>query len=238
MLWTRLAAATAGVAGLQFVGGSSTTPATGTANVSFSLTGLTGGLASAPAAGDLVIACVAFRDGTNRNISCTTSGYTEIADLFSDTKDNEAQLGVYYKVLSTAETSVGFNIGVVAAYASFAVHVWRGQNATPIDATTTTAIGDGGTSRPDPPSITTATDEAVVVAVAAQAAITDTPLTTPTVSSGMENFFQSAVITNIGIAIESIARPTAGAYNPAAFGGFSTSSSNGWCAATIAIRPA
>jgi hypothetical protein len=185
-----------------------------------------------------VIACVAFRDSTNRNISCTTSGYTEIADLFSNSNSNEAQLGVYYKVLSTAETSVGFGLGVAAEQASFAVHVWRGQNATPIDATTTTATGIGTTSRPDPPSITTATNGAVVVAVAAQAANTANSLTTPTVSSGMENFFQSAVLNRIGIAIESIARPTAGAYNPAAFGGFSTSAENGWCAATIAIRPA
>lgn len=235
MLWTRLAAATAGGLGLQFVGGNAFSNAS-SSTPSCSLTGLTGGLASAPAAGDIVIACIAFKDSVNRDISCTTSGYTEIADLYSN-DTNDSQLGIYYKVLTAAETSVQFDLGT-PANSRFAVHVWRGQNATPLDATTTTATGDGGTGRPNSPSITTITSNAIVIAVGCMAGSSTNALASPVVPSGMENFFSVNSTTDSAIGIASALRSTAGAYDPPNFGGFSTSSSNAWCAATIALRPA
>ena len=65
MLWSNLLMS--GVSGLEFVGGKAET-ISATRTPSFSLTNLTGGLASAPAAGDTVIACVAFINSTDRNL--------------------------------------------------------------------------------------------------------------------------------------------------------------------------
>lgn len=146
----------------QFVGGITGTSSSQTP--SFSLTSLSGGLASRPAIGDIVIAVIGFSNATNRDIQCTTAGYTEVADLFA----NPLQMGVYYKVLTTAETSVAFNLGVVAT-SNFLVHVWRQINSTPLDATSTTA------TTANPPDITTVTPLAVVIAISQGANSFGTP---------------------------------------------------------------
>lgn len=217
--------------GLTFVGGRAILAAA-TASPSFALTSLTGGAATEPAAGDVVIACVAFKNATNRDITCVTSGYTELADAYSNSQQ-DGQLGVFYKVLVSAETSVTFNIQTTAI-SSFATHVWRNVNATPLDTTTTVSTMTG---IPDAPSITTVTNDAVVIAVGAEAGGNPPlDLATPTVPSGMENFFQVNDDDQIAIGIASIARPTAGAYNPPAFGGFNSDANLGACAATIALR--
>jgi hypothetical protein len=226
MLATILKGATS-PAGLQFVGGAGLS-STATQTPSFSLTSLTGGLASSPAAGDIVVVSVAMNDGTDRNIQCTTTGYTEVADLFQQLtsgQNSPIQLAAYYKVLSTAETSVAFNLGVSIS-STFVCQVWRRINATPLDATTTTAVlGGVGAGTPDAPSITTVTNNAVVIAVGAGSV---TGISAP---SGMTDFFSSGAH-----AISSVLRPTAGAYDPPAFGGTPPSNST-WCAATLALRP-
>jgi hypothetical protein len=223
---------------LLFVGGDALSSAA-TQTPTFSLTGLTGGIESSPASGDIVIACVAFKNGTDRNIQCTTSGYTEVADLFAGST-NSCQLGVYYKVLSSAETSVSFNLGVSPSEGSrFAVHVWRNLNSTPLDATTTTAT-NSNTGVPDAPSITTVTSNAIVIAVGAAAGGTaglNSDLANLTVPSGMGNFFQSNSAEDSCIGIASIRRTTTGSYNPPAFGGGNSSTRNSFCAATLALRP-
>jgi hypothetical protein len=235
MLASFLKGATAVAAGLQFVGGVGLS-STATQTPSFSLTSLTGGLASAPAAGDIVVVSVSFQDATDRNIQCTTTGYTEVADLFqaqTNSFNAPIQLGAYYKVLSTAETSVAFNLGVSAA-STFVCQVWRRINATPLDATTTTAVGVG--ALPDAPAITTVTNGAVVIAIGSSGVIAQVAPTAPT---GMGNLFSAAVGGN-QIAIASEVRPAAGTYDPATFGGFNGGGPSSWnfCAATIALRPA
>jgi hypothetical protein len=234
MLARFIMGATSRESSLRFVGGASTS-SSATQTPSFSLAGLSGGLASSPSSGDIVIACVSFKDATNRNIQCTTSGYTEVADLFANTNANVSQLGVYYKVLSAADTSVAFDIGVsVASY--FAVQVWRGINSTPLDATTTTTTG--GTARPNAPSITTVTSGAVVIAVGAGAGDSVQSLGNLTVPSGMGNFFQTTASTDASIGIASILRTATGAYDPPTFGGGNAISGvNNSCAATLALRP-
>lgn len=234
MLARRLRRATqvAAASGLTFVGGA-TASSTGSSN-SFSLTGLTGGIASAPAAGDLVIVAVATKYGTDQNITCSTSGYTEVADLFQ-TDTAATNMAVYYKRLSSAETSVSLN-WVQNTGARVVIHVWRGSDASsPLDATTTTATG-ANSGIPNAPSITTVTDNAVVIAIGA-AAFDNVVSNDLTVPSGMENFFQTTNSFSGGIGIASVVRASAGAYNPAAFGGSSSNSANSWCAATLAIRP-
>jgi hypothetical protein len=236
MLTSRLKGASSAPApaGLVFVGGFADINSS-TQTPSNTLTSLTGGIASAPASGDIVIACISMRNGTDRNIQCTTSGYTELADIFSPDVAS-CQLGVYFKVLSTAETSVAFDLGV-NDLSQFCCHVWRNvNNSTPIDATTTTAELPN-TGVPDAPSITTVTNNAVVIAVGSGNSSDNNPADPYTVPSGMENFFQALDVPENGIAIASIYRPTAGAYNPPAFGGGIVFSNFAAAAATIALRP-
>jgi hypothetical protein len=235
MLAKFLKGATASANNLRFVGGVAIANASNP-TPSYSLTSLTGGLASAPAIGDIVIACITIKDSTNRDLQCTTSGYTEIIDLHTSGFSNNSQLAIYYKVLTAADTSVAFDLGVSTA-SRFACHVWRGINATPLDTTAESSIGNSGP--PNAPPITTVSSNAVVIAVGAQAAggVPDN-IVQPTTPSGMGNFFQSFSSTTFGIAIASILLPSAGTYDPPAFGGFSTSSSNGICVATIALRSA
>lgn len=230
MLWQKVIGAVA--RRLQFVGGVGLSSAS-TQTPSFSLTGLSGGLAASPAPGDIVIVAVSFKDNTDRNIQCTTSGYTEVADLYYNAATNDSQLGVYYKVLSLAETSVAFNLGVnVASF--LACHVWRNINATPLDATTTTTESR---SPPNPASITTTTDNAVVIAIGGGAAGGGT-IGTITAPTGMENLFSASSSSVAGIGIASILIASPQTYDPAAFGGFSASTSDGACSATLALRAA
>lgn len=212
--------------GLTFVGGVGLS-STATQTPSYSLTGLTGGLASAPAIGDIVIACVGFDNSTNRNITCTTTGYTEILDGIGGTA---TQMGVYYKVLTAADTSVAFDLGTSVA-SRFTCHVWRNINSTPIDATLTTSTALG---IPDPSAITTVTNNAVVIAVAFSSG--GLPSTTPTAPTGMSNLFSSGAGASTTMAIASVLVTTAGSYDPGTFGGFN--SSNRYLSATLALRPA
>jgi len=235
MLATFLKGATAAAAGIRFVGGGAVASSTSTSTPTFDLTDLSGGISSAPSAGDIVIVCISFKSTTDRDIQCTTSGYTEIADLYANSVD-DSQLGVYYKVLSTEETSVSFSIGLNAV-SHFAVHVWREQNSTPLDTASVTAVNQFS-GRPDAPSITTVTPGAVVIAVGAAAGASTRQLSNLTVPTGMTNFFQSTASDVASVGIASALVPTAGGYNPATFGGGNTNSSSSSCAVTLALRPA
>jgi len=237
MLTKFLRAAAGASSGLVFVGGRGL-EAAATQTPSYTLTTLTGGIASSPSIGDIVIACIAFKSVFNLNITCTTAGYTEVADLFqSDT--NSINFAAYYKVLTAADTSVAFNLGV-SSRSVFAVHVWRNQNASPLDATTTTTTG-ANTGVPNSPSITTVTNNAVVIAVGAAAGGASgdpAELDDLTVPSGMINFVtQLDDGPTVAIGIASIVRPTAGAYDPPTFGGGSSNTANSMAACTIALRP-
>lgn len=231
------------VGGLQFVGGFGAS-VTAAASISVSLTSLSGGLASSPSAGDIVLACVSFVNSTDINIGCTTSGYTELADLYvNGTRDTN--FAVFYKVLSTAETSVAFDgTGTTQSNVSVIVHVWRGVNQTnPLDATSTTSTNTSSCI-PDGASITTVTDKAVVVCFGASSGGGTQP-TIPnlTVPSGGSNFVEaydsSGDNENTQAVFSRVITP-AGAYNPPAFGITGASDNTNFTAAalTLALRPA
>lgn len=217
---------------LEFVGGRAEAKSSASATPSYSLTSLTGGLASAPSIGDIVIACVTLANTTDLNITC--SGYTEVADLYANGSTGDSQLGVFYKVLTAADTTVQFGLSVSDTSCG-AIHVWRNQNATPLDATTTTTTNTSN-STPNSPSITTVTNNAIVLSIgSAQNTNSWSVLTTP---SGMENgFFVRSSSGSFGIGIASVLRTTAGAYDPASFGG-GGGFGGSYCAATMALRPA
>lgn len=229
MLAAKLLAKPQLASNLQFVGGRAASGSS-TQTPSFSLTTLSGGLASSPSVGDIVIACITIANDTNRNLQCTTAGYTEVADLYgSSTNTLDSQLGVYYKVLTAADTSVAFDLGI-STTSRCAIHVWRGVNTTPLDATTTTAVNGNGVA--DPPSITTTTANSVVIAIGA---VPDTNAG-PGAPSGMVNGFSISSFGSYGIGIASVLVPSPSAYNPAIFLNGNSDSGLSALAVTMALR--
>lgn len=238
MLFQKLLGVNTGAAGLVFVGGRAIDNSS-TSTPNCSLTGLSGGIASAPAIGDLVIAAIGFVNSTNRDITTVSSGWTEVADLYANSIA-DTQLGVFYKYLTAADKSVQFSLGTTVI-SKFVTHVWRSANSSsPLDATTTTATLTNSSSA-NPPAIGVVTDGAVVIAVGVAADHSSGTSLDLTVPSGMENFFKTTKPSTTDtpqLAIASVLINSGGSYDPGLFGGGRANSGNSWCAATLAIRPA
>lgn len=229
--------ASAGGAGLVFVGGTSSGPINGGGG-SLSLTSLTGGIGTAAAIGDIVIVAVAYGSTANRS-GTLPGGYTSLVSVGAD--DNfDCELRVGYKVLSAADSGLtvgGTGSGVDAS--GVAVHVWRNINATPIDVTTTTATGIDA-AQPDPPAITPVTAGAIILVVGGAAGGTLANFSGPSMSGGLEHLVEGwGADTNDGhVAMYAKTDWTSGAFNPTAFSGGGGGSTSCWCACTIALRPA
>jgi hypothetical protein len=121
---------------------------------------------------DIVI--VAFsngdNDGVDETVSMTTSGYTKVADLFSD--DNfDTNLGVFWKVMGATPDANATTAGMGGndSGQSAVCMAFRGvDTTTPMDVTPTTATGIN-TVLPNPPSIDFDDANAWVVAIGAGA---------------------------------------------------------------------
>lgn len=234
----RSSAAGSAAGGVHFVGGKLLTWPEN-ASQAIPLTDLTGGVASAPGPGDLVIIAFGFRADTNQDLAIVTGGYTEVADLFgSDTIS--AQLGVFYKVMSGSpdiSVTVGSTTATDDGQPYAAIHVWRGiDGTTPMDVAATIATGASSTI-PNPPAITPVTAGAIIIGIGLSGNISSTggAYTHPAFS----NLVTAGTLDGCSIAIGSIQWPGSGAYDPAAFGiSWSNSTVPGWCAATLALRPA
>lgn len=233
MLSNILKAATSTRPNLQFVGGQARSNlSTGTQTPSFSLLNLLGGLDTAPQIGDFVIVGIVAMGSADYNIQCTSAGYTEVSDLYSNST-TAISMAVYRKRLTTAETSVAFDLGV-STRAAFAVHVWRKlDNTTPANILTTSATGVGGV--PNAPSVGTSGNGVVVVFGAASGGNIPTNLSTLTVPSGMENFYQLTSAAQACIGVASARRSVSGTYDPAAFGGGNASTALAFCATSISF---
>lgn len=147
---------------IQFVGGKSATSES--ASYSVPLTGLTGGIATAPAAGDMVIVFSGYPSTTNGTPGITApSVHTKVADLYSNGSTVDTNFDAsYFFAASTPETSV--TVTGIANASGCVILVFRGVDpTTPLDATTTTITGITGFD-PNPPAITPVTAGAVVVA--------------------------------------------------------------------------
>ncbi len=162
-----LSGASGAGSGIVYVGGKVDSRATTTGSWVVSLSGLSGGIASSPAAGDLVVVVFGQSAAGDFNMILNT-GYTEVIDLWS-ADSSEINLGVYHKIMGgTPDTdctaTVNATSGVTAA---MIIQVWRGVNATtPMDVTPT-ATGSNNGSVANPPSITPVTPGAVVIGIGA-----------------------------------------------------------------------
>lgn len=180
---------------------------------------------------DVVYFAVHTQHNSDFDLSMITTGYTELADLFQD-DTTDSSLGVFRKIMgatpdSTAQAETG------AAFAVAVCMVWTGADTTtPEDATTTTAGAiNGGT--PNPPSITTVTANAIVLAIGGSSeadAVTNPP-------TGYSNLvdLQSGTA-NVMMSSKLVASP--GAEDPGTYADVSGTTADAWTAATVAIRPA
>lgn len=158
-----LGAAGLGSGGIEFVGRKSGVGA-GT-GITLDLTTLAGGIDTQPREGDIVILTQAVHGFgiINYDMTVTTSGYTEEADMLV-INTNTTHLGVHYKVMgSTPDTQVvtpQYNTNV--AHVTIAL-VFRGvDTTTPLDVSTTTS-SNTNTADINPPAITPVTDGSAIV---------------------------------------------------------------------------
>jgi len=219
---------------ITFVG--SATGSTGTSgDASFTIT------LPATQENDIVIVAVGWSSPSDDAPGVSTSGYTEIAEIYAD--DNaDANLSVSWKLMgATPDTEVicltrnSVNVDSVGI-----AYVFRGvDTASPIDVSATTATGTNS-AVPDPASITPTTAGAFVVACGlgtASYAAGDSSVTPP---AGYTNGVSiPSVYCSYGctLAVASKAWSGSGAEDPAAWTGWTTSSLDSWGAVTVALRP-
>lgn len=219
----------------NFVGATS-----GNTNVALG-SGLSGGAGSAVAAGDFVVVSYTTGSKADRTLAIGdgTTAYTLVSpELYANGTTNDTNLRVAYKFMgSTPDANVVLGpSGNAADGAGYAVHVWRNVDpTTPLDVTPTAATGTA-TSRPNPPSITPLTANAVVIAATGGAAATGTTAFT---FSGASNLVQdNGVDTQDGRASLASYTWSSGALDPAAAGAGSNNAADSWAAITFALRPA
>lgn len=217
---------------ITFVGSVTGTGASASFNISLSGLGLQ--------QGDLVIVATGYVTvgGADGNPGVSTSGYTEIADLYSN-DSREAQFSVNYKLMgATPDTSVTCNgSGSASLGAAGIAYALRGvDQTTPLDVTSTTATGLDS-SIPNPPSITPTTSGAYVVITGCGTSQNIELGVTPPTGYSNGAFVSGAQSTAVHVACAS-KEWTSGAEDPGAWTDWATSTVDAWAAATMAIRPA
>lgn len=226
------ATATAGAHNPAITSSSSGITLVGTAETTYTGSNVTSINVPLPAisilAGDLIEITVATQESPTAAKPDTPSGYTERHDGGAVTAFIPRITGFSKKATGgeSGSVTVSWPSGTPRPYAS--CKVWRGvHGTTPYDATATTATGS---SNIDPASITTVTNNAVVVVSAAG---NKTPATASTISSGFTSAIdQDAVVRGLVECYK--LKATAGAENPAAY----TWATDNSAAITYALRPA
>lgn len=231
------------LATLQYVGGQVNSFAGTTANTDVTFA-LTGGLASTPAANDLVVVSFATGSTADRTLSITNTGgtaYTLIgSELYANDLFDTNFRAAYRFMPGTPETAVRFagGTGNNQDAGTYLIQVFRNvDSSTPIDVTTTTNTGIN-TRLADPPSITPSTPGAWIVVVGACAGGTTATFTNPADLSDWRS--DSQVDTNDStIGGGYYTGWTSGAYDHAAFaGGGTDTTDDSWAAIAFVLRPA
>ncbi len=224
---------------IEYVGGQAAgrTNASSAVSVNFALTG---GLASTPAANDLVIVCVVVGSAAgNPNLDVTTpTGYTPLTQLNQSAVTADTSLQVSYKRMGgTPDTAVTIPGSTNNAWGeAYSIQVFRGVDATtPLDVT---PVGTGGTAtgRPDPSSINPVTAGFWIVICGGGAAGTGANYTAPT---GYATDFVTATGTDTTDAMVGSGYRSDGSdpEDPEGYTGGTTGANDSWCAYTIALRP-
>jgi hypothetical protein len=174
---------------------------------------------------------------------CTPAGYTSAhAAIIQANDSNAVSMAVSYKVMGATPD---VNVAIPAAAATtngvaYAIYVFRGVSATPLDVTATTASASN-TGVANAPAITPATSGALILVCGGAAVAAGAVFTNPAGLSTTTNHFRSATITtttndaNVGVGLKT--DWASGAFDPAVFGGSTSTNTGSWAAATIALRP-
>ena len=226
---------------LIYVGGGSAV-GTGT-TYSVDLTALTGGSDTIAREGDIVVVgtgwCTSV--GADADPTMSTSGYTEFhTDLWAnDTR--EANFVSAYKIMgATPDTTAvanGPNDGANAG--GIVLQVWRNVDiGTPVDVTATTSTATNN-ARPDSPAITPVTYGCIIIStgIGTQATTNTDTHTAPTSFTNAISVHSDGSGSDAIIDIASYDGWSSGSYNPAAWTGGASTTSDGSCAASIVLRP-
>jgi hypothetical protein len=222
---------------ISYVGGRTQNVIT-TGAITVSLTGLTGGLSTAPITDDLVIVVRQWTSTQDKTFATSSGGWTKLVDIAVSAAQG-TNLGVFYKIMGTTpDTSIVLNGNDSTAEAtSIAVQVFRGVNTTtPFDVTTTT-VTQASTGIPNPPAITPTTANSIIVVAAG----TGHTGGTDTFTAGyLSNFLTTGANTTLDSTVGvGWLTWTSGAYDPAAWT-FSQTDSTSYttASATMALRAA
>lgn len=183
---------------------------------------------------DVVYVAAVTSGSVDATMAMTTSGYTKLCDLFAN-DTNDTNLGVFRKVMGASPDATAVVTGTGSGFITIGAvfHVWRGADtATPEDVATTTATGLNSAT-PNPPAITTVTNDAVVLAIGGSVGELDAVSNAP---SGYSNLIDTLVGTS-NVMMASKVTAAAGAQDPASYSDISGDSTDSWAAATVAIRP-
>ena len=197
-----------------------------------------------PATNDIVFVAVENASTVDRGAgTLVPSGYTaaHTADYRNDSNDSNFQ--VSYKVMgATPDTTVAIPASnATTAGVGYAIYCFRGVDTTTPQDVTTQVTGAINTGIANAPSITPVTAGAWIAAFGGAAVAAGAVFTNPAGMSTTTNHFRSATITsttndaNIGGALYTAW--TSGAYDPAAFGGSTSTNTGSWSAVTVALRP-
>lgn len=225
---------------IEYVGGQTA----GRANPSAALAvnfALTGGLASVPGAGDLVIVtCVTGSAAGNPAMAVTTPAtYTALGQLNQSAVTADTSMDVSYKFMpGTPDTSVTIpGTGNNAFGEAYTIQVFRGVDpTTPLDVSSVSA-GGTGTGRPNPGAITPVTTGAWVVICGGGAAATGANYVAP--ANFTTNFLTSfgADTTDAMVGSGYWDSWTSGAVDPAVYTGGTTGANDSWSSWTLVLRP-
>lgn len=216
---------------IQYVGGVTASGAgSTTTGLTLSLTALTGGIASSPSEGDIIVVGVSSGSITSRTLTISTSGYSAItAGLYSNSSI-DTNLYTFYKVMgSTPDTSlVTGPSGSGSEALACVVHVWRG--VTSINSVTpTTATNGSGTGGINPPAITPTRTGSVVIAIGAACSFTQPgAVTSPDLSNFLEKSGNDSYDTVLGIGSYEW---SSGSFDPGAWSG----TNSAWAAVTAVL---
>lgn len=223
---------------IQYVGGRGAGRAGATSTVSVALnSGLTGGIGSAVAAGDLVVVTICVGTAA-RQPSLTPSGYTALTAQRTTATTYDTNVQTSYKFMGpTPDATVTIpSTGNAADGQGYVIHVFRGVDpTTPLDVTPTYATGSGTNNCPNPAAITPSTTGAWIYFGGGGSAAAATSAWTAAYISALLQY--NGANTNDGRVGAGYYEWTSGEYDGAAWGGGSTNAANSWGCTTLALRP-
>lgn len=194
---------------------------------------------------DIVVINYVLGTTVNRTLAqMSIGGYTAFAADLYQNDNNDANQLVSYKCMGvTPDATVSIPASnATTAGVAVVIHAFRGVNKnTPSDVTPTTA-GGTNTGIADAAAITPVTQGAWILACGGAGVAAGAVFTNPAGMSATTNHFRSVTITttttDANAATALLTTWTSGSYNPAVFGGSSSTNSGSWVATTIALRPA